>query len=303
MKIAIITTFFEGEKYLENYFRMLEANERCLKTAFEDIKLSVIFVNDSPLVNLTELVNSYKNSEYDVDIIENKTNSGIHYSRIEGLNRARFNGADYIMFLDQDDELREDAIKTFATYLTSNKPTDILISNALLEQKNWKGTLVRSTYQSSLIWDLETYIKVGTQIISPGQCLINVKAIPKKWSDFVIKNNGADDYYLWLLMLGEGKKHLYVDEALYIHKYTSDNISSDTKKTDESTYEFIPMLRESKVLSEKNCNILYRMIKYKAGFRGGGLVKKMLLSLLNIDLFIFNYNYKKKTKTPLGFNR
>lgn len=304
MKIGIITPFFYGESYLEKYFKMIDSNANSLKEVYEDIELLIILVNDSPKINLKGMVEGFINKkDYSIQITENNKNEGIHYSRISGLNIAKAKGADFIMFLDQDDELDSSALKTFVSTLKKEEYADVLISNASLEQKDWKGSLVRSKYQENLIWDLKTYINIGTQIISPGQCLININSIPNEWCNPVIERNGSDDYYLWLLMIGNNKKHIYIDKELYIHKFTDDNYSSDTKKTDESIYEFIPYLKASKCISQKDCDTLLRMIKYKAKFRSGNIIKKALLSLMNIDLFIYNYDYKKRTKTPLGFNR
>ena len=73
------------------------------------------------------------------------------------------------------------------------------VDNAKLEQAD--GTYLkwyRTKAHQQLAWDLPTYLKVGTQIISPGQCLIKKKAIPEFWKTNLVRVNGADDYYLWL---------------------------------------------------------------------------------------------------------
>lgn len=293
MKIAVITPFFKGEKYLKDYLACMEDNANSLG---EKNSLMVILVNDgddSIEVDIPKL-------SFDLRIINNEENLGIHESRVRGLTMARESKADFVMFLDQDDLISYNALLKLADNIQDN---DIIISNAKLEKKDWEGLWIRSDYQREHIWDLNTYIKVGTQIVSPGQCLIKTDAIPDYWQNSIIKVNGADDYFLWLIMIGKKASYIYFDEPLYIHKYTGENISQDTRATDESIYSFLPYLRESNIVSKADCDTLERMIRYKAKFRTKGLVGRVVGSLLNLDLFLENVFYKRRSKTPLGFNR
>ena len=163
--------------------------------------------------------------------------------------------------------------------------------------------LYRTEYQKNRVGSLDVYLTVGTQIVSPGQCAIPRQAIPEFWCSHILKTNGADDYFLWLLLLGNGVKFSYVDLPLYTHAYTGENISGATTQTDASVYEFIPLLRESKSLEEEEVATLERMIRYKAQFRVSNFLKKGILSLANLDLFVNNLIFKKKSQTPYGFNR
>ena len=68
-------------------------------------------------------------------------------------------------------------------------------------------------------------------------------------------------------------------------------------------YEFVDFLRDADYFSQRDIDKLLRMNKYKAEFRASNKVKKILLSLRNMDIFLANVFYKIKTKTPMGFNR
>lgn len=303
MKFAIVTSFFEGDKYIKDYLSFIRENTVNMSSMDE---LFVILVNDSPWIDLLELVENAMLPQdlkrFECHVLTNEENRGIHQSRISGLEMAESLGAEYVMFLDQDDYLSEDAIKVFSETI-ENTTADIYISNAILEQKDWSDKWIRTSYHSKVVWDKKTYLKIGTQIISPGQCMIKVTSIPGTWQDHTLTQNGADDYYLWLLMMGEKATHIYIDKPLYTHKYTGENISSDTEATDRSVYAFIPHLRKFGSVSKKECNLLVRMIDYKSNFRRGGMFKKALFTLLNVDLFLSNLVYKSRTKTGLGFNR
>ncbi len=302
MKVSVITPFYEGNEYIHEYEEMLSANERSLSTG--DV-LEVVLINDSPWVSVG--LSGLNMSKPNWRVIANKHNVGIHASRIHGLSEA---SGDYIIFLDQDDRLAEDAIplllqeaRKLAHDTGQRHCYQVLVANALLEQKDGREIpWYRSKYHESQIANLRTYVSVGTQIISPGQCMMSKEIIPREWMTHVVTVNGADDYYLWLLLLDKGIGFHYVDEPLYIHQYTAHNISSDTGQTDRSTEQFIDYLRETG-FSPRFLHTLERQTQYKHDFRRRGLSGKLMLTLRNFDLFLFNVYYKLRTRTPYGFNR
>ena len=301
MKISVITTFFNGNAFMPRYQQMMIANEEKLIEANQksgsDYSMEVIIVNDSPKerVALHALYSMKKNWM----VINNKENLGIHGSRIVGLNAA---SGDMVVFLDQDDELTDDALLTFLQ-MASHNENKIIVSNCNFQTKNETNLLYRTDYQKDRVGDLEVYLCVGTQIVSPGQCAVPKVLIPDVWREHPLKHNGADDYFLWLLLLGMGIGFCYVDMPLYTHVYTGENISNATEHTDTSVFEFIPYLKESKLLEKDEVDMLERMIHYKADFRKSGVVGKCVLSLKNLDIFVNNLIFKKRTKTPYGFNR
>ena len=302
MKISMIVTLFHGNRYIERLQQMMIANEEKLiesnQKNHSEFEMEVIFVNDSPdeRVALSALYAATKKNWL---LINNEVNLGIHGARVEGLKRA---DGDYVLFLDQDDYLQDETALVFLTE-AGRHPGRVLVSNCLFELKDRTNLLYRTDYQKERVGSLEVYLTVGTQIVSPGQCAIPKELIPKYWCDHLLKTNGADDYYLWLLMLGNGEKFYYVDKPLYTHAYTGENLSGATAQTDASIYEFLPLLRESGSLDEEEVATLERMIRYKAQFRVSNIAKKAILSLRNLDLFINNLIFKKKSETPYGFNR
>ncbi len=294
MKITVITPFYEGEKYMATLVNCLLANQQSLQKKGHE--LEAILVNDSPWKRL-EAPNIQGQF---FKVITNENNRGIHYSRVAGLAEAT---GDYIMFLDQDDSLEGEAlIKLLKAIVTDD--ADVEVANARLEQADGSELLwYRNSYHKKLIGDLKTYLKVGIQIISPGQCLIRKSSIPDFWKTHIMSKNGADDYFLWLLMLAQGMKFKCLDEALYTHRYTAANISADTTVTDESVYDFIDLLNDCDYFKREDIYTLHEMITYKNQFRASNTIGKITCSLANLDLFIYNIIYKKKTGTGYGFNR
>ena len=294
MKISVITPFYEGADYLQKYFDCIDENEKHLRENGHE--LQVILVNDSPWKRL-EAANA--SNQY-VHVITNAENKGIHYSRVAGLKQAT---GDYVMFLDQDDLLEADALLKLTKALLSSG-ADIVVSNAKLAQAD--GTFLnwyRTDAHLQLVWDITTYLKVGIQIISPGQCLIKRQAIPKFWTEHLVNVNGADDYYLWLLMMAAGKRAHVLSETEYIHKYTGTNLSASTEATDASVYDFMGLLSQCEYFKEEDIITLHEMITYKAQFRMSSLIGKIGCSIANLDIFLANLRFKRITKTGYGFNR
>ena len=294
MKITVITPYYEGDKYMDGFVDSMLSNEAALKSAGHS--LEVILVNDSPWKKL-EIPDEEKSF---FKVITNPENKGIHYSRVAGLQKAT---GDYIMFLDQDDVLEADALAQMLA-AANTKAAEVMVCNAYLEQSDGNKLLwYRNDYHKSLIGDLTTYLRVGIQIISPGQCLVKKDVIPAFWQENLVQKNGADDYYLWLLLLAAGIRFDYLDKALYTHRYTKSNLSKDTNITDASVYDFLDLLAECDYFKQEDIFTLHEMITYKNQFRASSKLGKITSSLANLGLFIDNLKFKKKTGTGYGFNR
>ena len=312
MKVSVITPFYQGNQYMSRYVQGMEANRKNLQSEDE---LEVLLVNDSPWepVELAPGTGALggetsgpgtdapgeESPAPGIRVWENPKNCGIHASRVHGLQETQ---GEYVLFLDQDDELAPDAVakllKTAKEY-----PGSVIVSNAILEQKDARELWYRSEYHKRQVGRLDTYLKVGIQIISPGQCLIPRQVIPELWTRRLCRKNGADDYYLWLLLLQQGVPFVLLDEPLYVHRYTAQNLSADTTVTDDSAFEFLDYMEEEEAMPEPKLRLIRRMLTYKAAFRSGSYGKKLVESAKNPDLFLENVVFKIKSKTPYGFNR
>ena len=302
MKVSVITPFYYGNDYIHDYETMMAANERSLIPG--DV-LEVVLVNDSPgvAVGLSGIYSSRPNWR----IIANQRNVGIHASRIHGLTES---SGDYVIFLDQDDILADDAIaclleeaRRLAKDDSQRMCYQVIVANAGLEQQD--GDIVpwyRTDFHKKQIGSLRTYLTVGTQIMSPGQCMMAREIIPREWMTHVVTENGADDYFLWLMLLEKGIAFHYYDDILYEHRMTQRNLSADTGQTDLSTEQFINYLEEMD-FSRRALRILKRQTAYKHDFREGGLGQKIGQSLGHPLLFAINLWFKLRTRTPYGFNR
>ena len=99
-KIGVIIPLYNKEVYIE---RCLDS---IVKQQFSDMEILV--VNDGSTDNSVEIVKKYIQKDKRIKLI-NKKNGGLSSARNTGIEHAK---SEYIMFVDADDELEDNAINT-----------------------------------------------------------------------------------------------------------------------------------------------------------------------------------------------
>lgn len=263
--ISIIIPFYRGNQYMERMMNCIKENVNYAS----NLKVEVVLVNDSPNVKI-----EYPNyQEFDVQLVINKQNSGIHYSRVNGINHA--NGK-YILMLDQDDLIKEGALKSQFAQIKDN---DLIISNGFDENPNNYGAIYHSHKHQDASLVAKYYYYVGCMIVSPGQCLIKKEAIPSIWMKGIIKNNGADDLMLWLIMMHQGKKIAVNYDQTYIHTFNGENVSANFEGMKQSALEVIEYLKKHDIISKENEKIYLERLKMRKIYEGKTKLHKILATI------------------------
>lgn len=276
MKISIITPIYKGNKYLNSYLKNISK-------ACENLDgIEVIWINDSPSIPLEYDSNLIKN--FQLRIINNEKNLGIHKSRCVGIQEAK---NDYILLLDQDDEITDISLKTQYDKIKKSN-ANMVIGNGFFEEQNKKEKIYKNKYSQKFATKKLPNILARNFIISPGQCLIKKSSIPKYWLTNSLKANGADDYLLWLLMFNENAKIVCNYDIVYTHKYTGKNFSLDMDKMFKSQQELIQVLKNNDSYNKKDLKLLERAILYKHNYKKHFFSE----SLKNLDIFIYNVWYR-----------
>ncbi len=280
MDISVITPVYHGNKYLNHYMKMMNT-----AVAFCAGSVEVILVNDSPSVDI-----EYDKSiiyGYEVRIVNNERNSGIHASRVHGLRESR---GRYILFLDQDDFISKSCLHSqLATIRESD--ADVVLGNGFFEINGKREKIFANDFSQKFATGEWIYRWVRDFIVSPGQCLIKKTSIPEYWIENTIKNNGTDDYLLWLLMFNRGMKMVCNYNCVYLHRDTGVNISADDEKMSKSTEEMLNLLEKCENYSKDTIRFIRRRIEYKKTDRKN---KKLFLlqSVRNIDILAVNLLYR-----------
>lgn len=116
-KISIIVPIFNVEKYLKQCLSSLQ--RQTLK------EIEIICVEDKSTDKSLEILKSCQLFDDRIKIIQNSKNSGLSTSRNIGIENSQ---APYVMFLDSDDYLAEDACEKLYKAITS-KCSDVAICN------------------------------------------------------------------------------------------------------------------------------------------------------------------------------
>lgn len=232
--ISIVVPMYKGNRYIEDIIRQIEAAQ---ENILQDYKLELIFVNDYP----NEPLKIYTSKKILLSYIDNNVNIGIHASRIRGLESSK---GEYILFLDQDDTIERDFFQKQLDFLCG---FDAVVCNGI----NRGIKIYEHIEEQKRAINIHDYKCGVNRIISPGQVLIRTEAIPRVWREKNVTKNGADDYFLWFLMLLENKKFNINPEVLYTHSIHGNNASHDSGKMLESVTEIVQFLIEEKYLTKE----------------------------------------------------
>ena len=231
-QISIIVPFYKGNQYMNRLFASIK---NVADTKSEKVKFEVILVNDSCDV---EIIVPSNINHVDVRIYKNESNMGIQKTRINGLKHAK---GDWIIFLDQDDEL---LVEGFEKQLMLTNQADVIVGNGLYQYGNKKKPIYKNRNIMKYLIQKKQFIEIRNLIPSPGECLMRKTSIPKLWIDSPLKHNGADDWFLWILLFQDGCRFQYNEKMVYIHNNSDgQNLSLDLEKMYISAMEMCEFLK------------------------------------------------------------
>lgn len=306
MDISIIIPIYKGEKYITYWMEILAKNVTILNQKAKT-DCEVVFVNDNP-EDFLEIGNITRN--FEIKVINNSRNLGIHASRVEGIKNAL---GKYIVMIDQDDKISENYL---LNQYKKIGPNDAIICNGLISGPclEVKRRIYNKNMPIEKVLSYKNFIEIKNNIISPGQVLIRKNALPKEWLCNIMNMNGADDYFLWLLMHHHKCAFTINDEFLYEHVGHISNVSNDSLGMYASCMEMLEILKREQLIESEDINKLevgirneYRLVTTPSPSEKE--LKKiqiydMWLYLRNRDIKIVNYfiSHKYKNIIVYGLN-
>lgn len=158
----------------------------------------IIVINDRSTDRLSSIIEKYKKIfGYKIEFYHNQKNHGAPYSRNKGF---RYSKGEYILFLDADSVLREDALEVMLDTLKIQTDASYVYSNHKFGMKKFK----LFPFSAEKLKEMP-YIHTSA--------LIRRKDFPSKGWDENIKR--LQDWDLWLTMLEEGHQAYWIDEFLF----------------------------------------------------------------------------------------
>lgn len=280
MKVSVIIPIYKGNGYINGLVRMISRNMDYIRGNGDRIDIELVLVNDFPDIPLEaeELEKCY---DFNISIVDNSKNQGIHQTRVNGLKIA---SGEYILMLDQDDVIQDNCISSQCAAIGV---ADIVVGNGYKMINGKKKLIYKTDKKHNLCKDEKIYLLAANQIVSPGQCLIRKEAIPKDWYEFIVDDNGGDDFYLWLLMFENNCKFAINRDCVYTHIDTGINLSLDLEKMYRSSDNVIELCRKSGAVDSKTVCTYERRIRYLREMQSGSLIKKIVACIRNIDICFY----------------
>lgn len=288
MLVSVIVPFYKGNKYIFDLCSSIEKNVNYLKEKQSDCLIECIIVNDSPDVNVILPDGDFN---FKIQVVYHEKNAGIQQARVTGLKYAK---GDFIVFLDQDDELLDYAIFEEINNIDN---ADILICNALIENEKHETHKLYSTngMQKNAL-TLNAYIFGHNRIVSPGHCMIKKTSIPIEWKQNIMEVNGSDDLFLWILMFSKGSIFKADSKPVYIHKNTGENLSAASNAMTQSSMSMVKYLNQVDYVNDYIVKSLERDRAFFIKLEASNGVKKILLMISHIDLIFKHLKYKVQSK-------
>lgn len=280
MKVSVIVPVYKGKKYLNKIANMINNNCNTIQSNGADISVELVLVNDYP----DEEINTRDVNEpllFELKIHNNIYNQGIHQSRVNGIHEST---GDYILMLDQDDEISYDCIYSQIKHIGKN---DIVIGNGYRMHGDEKKIIYRNNKKQNLALKEQTYLYAANQIVSPGHCLVRKDSIPEEWIKNIIVCNGGDDMFLWLLMFEKHLSFCINPDIIYTHVDTGNNLSLDLNKMYESSENIIKMLGKCEYINKKTIALYQKRINFLESLQNKKLIQKIGYYFKNIDICIY----------------
>ena len=250
MDLSVIIPIYKGEKYLKYWLDIIEANKVSLQKVNSTYSFEILFVNDYPGEALT--IEKSICEKLNIKVYNLPNNRGIHGARVFGYEQAR---GTYIVFLDQDDKIADNY---FLSQLENVGENDVVVCNGYYERfcMSVKRIIFGTIEQHMTVMYEDTFIKNWNAIWSPGQVIIRKAAIPSIWTTNIMRVNGADDYFLWILMHKDNRKYGINAERLYTHVDHGDNVSNNSGGMNRSVEEMLSILESNGILTLEESNMI-----------------------------------------------
>lgn len=242
--ISIIVPVYKGRIYIPQIIKQVDDNAQNVP----ENRVELVIYNDYPNESIDNSIN-ISSDNLSVIIINSTRNLGIHGARVAGLQKS---SGDVVMFLDQDDYIYPEYLKK---QLAVMKDADVVVCEVVHAGKCHYS----SSFRFENVVTADFLMNNWNSIVSPGQVLIRRNVIPDIWMNNIIRTNGADDYFLWLLLAKTGIQFKLNEATLFEHTVKGDNTSLDTNKMMDSEMEMIDYLYNSGLYSEEEKENLFKL--------------------------------------------
>ncbi|UTY28319.1 glycosyltransferase family 2 protein [Treponema putidum] len=207
MKFSIIIPIYNTEKYLEKSILSV------LDQSYTDYEL--ICVNDGSTDNSTQILSTFADNPK-IKLIHNNANKGPHCVRKIGVQNAT---GDYILFLDSDDWLEQNALKILAKELSNSRPDYIEFGYYMVsangQKKIWRFSKADKTKKLTDILSSKANFTIWNKCYNANTIKSIYDALPDFYAVF------AEDYYQIVILEYFIKTRKLITCPLYNYRVTT----------------------------------------------------------------------------------
>jgi glycosyltransferase involved in cell wall biosynthesis len=193
---------------------------------------------------------------------------------------------EYILFLDQDDEIADDFIDS---QLKRIEDADVVVANGYRVFNDRKKLLYKKETIGRWLNKYDMFVYGTCLIFSPGQCLIKRTSIPKEWCELLLTQNGSDDYLLWLIMLQKNNRFVFNNKPLYSHKEHENNFSTSSQNMIAAFDAVITVLEKNRMVDKKHLRALCKRLEIKKTKRS---IQSYAYMIGNPQILLYTMLYK-----------
>ena len=254
---TVIVPVFNSEKYVSSTIKSV------LRQPFSKEKYEIILINDHSSDNSKLIIQNFKKKFKNIKVINNKKNYKVSYCRNIGIKSAM---GKYIIFLDSDDELKDNTFNKVAR-LVSNYEYDLIL--CLEHQSNKKRINSKKIKQ---INNIESFISYDNKqhIYNPNcwNMILNKSFLEKKKILFKKIDIFEDQVFCTEVLMSANKVKILPNS---FYNYTLRPLS---------------LSRNTNFLALKSC--LYVLINFLEILRNSRLSKDKIIFIQNRIDFIIN---------------
>lgn len=248
-KVTVITPYYKGEKTIFNTIDSVLASYEKVKG---ELSLEYIVIIDSmedKEMIFKNLKNKYKEK---VTVLKNEENLGVAKSRNKATKLAT---GDYIVFLDQDDNLDENYFFDINKSITENSQV-ILVNGYICNKANGKKAPL---YYVKPKLKRKTFLRAN-KISTPGQVIFSKSIIDNDFFTGCSEEfKGADDWaaYVNMFLNNPNLRIDYISNKLFYYNLHGNNYSNNWQELNSSAIEtsryFIDKVQnnEKKILQKR----------------------------------------------------
>lgn len=295
IKFSIIIPVYNAEKYLDACIHSV------LNQTYKNFE--IILVDDGSKDKSPKMCDEYA-SKYESIRVIHKENGGEISARIAGGKEL---SGDYVLYIDSDDEIRNDALAFFSEKINESV-CDVLLFEASKEEtftsKYFNLPLIpNKMYSGEDLNDIHKLMLSTTLINSVCTKLIKRDLVLNSFIDFekyYSVRNGADAMMSFAIV-DNAKSVMYTDEVIYYYRTNEQSVSNSysepyyasikavgtsARKYSEKWYgSIMPFVYERNMLSCNNA-IVYELTHKKYSYL---YHYKKIKSMLNDDFFVSSY--------------